>query len=144
MTTKTDEQERETFKRYYDALFDLSETTDTWGNPRFVHESVEAIWYGWKDRAAMQSQDREDAADMFWDADDTEDCLCAYDEETAVEQMVERAWPTDFQLHFTLQRAVRLPSLNIKVVSMSDCGTDIQYEREAIDHASRVEGADDA
>ncbi len=61
MTTKTDEQEREAFKRYYHTLFDLSETTDTWGNPRFVHESVESIWYGWKDRAALQSQDREDA-----------------------------------------------------------------------------------
>lgn len=86
------------------------------------------------------SQDREDAADMFWDADDTEDCLYAYDEETAVEQMVERAWPTDFPLHFTLQRAVRLPDLNIKVTSMSDCGTDIQYERDAIAHARRIEG----
>lgn len=88
----------------------------------------------------LQSQDREDAADMFWDADDTEDCLYAYDEETAVEQMVERAWPTDFPLRFTLQRAVRLPSLNIKVTSMSDCGTVIQYEREAIDQAHHIEG----
>ncbi|MGB6105683.1 MAG: hypothetical protein WBF88_17710 [Pusillimonas sp.] len=61
MSTKTDEQEREAFRKHYGALFDLSETPDVWGNPRFVHESVEAMWYGWKDRAALQSQDWEDA-----------------------------------------------------------------------------------
>src|SRR5690554_588737 len=70
MTTKTDEQERETFKRHYGALFDLSETTDTWGNQRFVNESIEAIWYGWKDRAALEADRKRRGEPVAWYTED--------------------------------------------------------------------------
>ncbi|NGR09345.1 hypothetical protein G5B41_17535 [bacterium SGD-2] len=61
MTTKADEQERARFKAHYEGLFDLTETTDAWGQPKFAHEHIESIWAGWKARADLQSQDREDA-----------------------------------------------------------------------------------
>lgn len=51
------EQERAAFKKHYRELFDLTETTDGWGQPKFAHEFVEAIWNGWKARAALQSQE---------------------------------------------------------------------------------------
>lgn len=60
------EQERAEFKTKYERLFDLTETRDSWGQPKFAHEFVEAIWYGWRDRAALQSQDREDAERYQW------------------------------------------------------------------------------
>lgn len=66
MTTKTDEQERARFKAHYEGLFDLTETTDAWGQPKFAHEHIESIWAGWKARAALQSQDREDAERLDW------------------------------------------------------------------------------
>lgn len=111
------EQEREAFKKHYEALFDLTETPDAWGNPRFAHESVEAIWYGWRDRAALQSQDREDALRYRF-----------------IRSIVSASNPFgrgSWQFHYD-----RLP----KPLDNPMKGVVAQNFDEAIDHARRVEG----
>lgn len=44
--------ERALFKEQFRHL-DLEETTDAWGRPRFRHSHVDAMWTGWRQRAAV-------------------------------------------------------------------------------------------
>ena len=128
MTTKTViEQERTAFKKHYEKLFDLTETPDAWGNPKFFNEFVDAIWHGWKDRAALQSQDREGAERYRWlrehgfnhaDVELTSD--------------LDGNPITIWRLRFYIPEPSSLP--------YEDDEWTLEQLDEAIDHARRVEG----
>lgn len=45
-------EERALFKEQYRHL-DLAETADAWGRPKFQHSHVDALWAGWRQRAAV-------------------------------------------------------------------------------------------
>ena len=68
MTTKTDEQEREAFeaaciKHAEEAGYDEEAVILTRNGDEYVYKLTRAAWWGYQaGRAALQSQDREDAA----------------------------------------------------------------------------------
>ena len=77
-------------------------------------------------------------ADMFWDADNTEDCL-PDGEYDAVQAVVESSWKPEMPFEFQLMRAMRLPSINVTVTAAPEDG-DIEYATEIASVRSRVEG----
>lgn len=81
-----------------------------------------------------------DADLLYWDVDDTEDCLargCEYD---AVLNAVENAWKPELPFEFTVNRAMCLPDVRITVTAIPEDG-EIVYEREEIQPARRrIEG----
>lgn len=68
MTTKTDEQEREAFECFMsdDGKFPQSIERDANGN--YVLMQAASSWHVWQARAALQSQDREDAVERLIEA----------------------------------------------------------------------------
>ena len=48
--------EREKFKARFRGYFDLAESPNAWGKPKFTHSDVESMWYGWQARAAGSAQ----------------------------------------------------------------------------------------
>lgn len=66
MTTKTDEQEREAFDKFMsdDGKFPQAIERDASGNYMLIQAA--SSWHVWKARAAIQSQDREDAERLDW------------------------------------------------------------------------------
>ena len=55
-TLRTKSEERELFKEQYKHL-DLEETHDAWNRPVFKHSHIDALWSGWKQRAAVAHLD---------------------------------------------------------------------------------------
>lgn len=50
------EQETDLERRAFIAAqkhLDLTEDKDAWGRPKFIHSHIEAMWDGWKQRAAI-------------------------------------------------------------------------------------------
>lgn len=46
-------EERDAFIEAHHKFFDLTETSDAWGRPIFMHTHIQAMWDGWKRRAAL-------------------------------------------------------------------------------------------
>ena len=55
-TLRTKSEERELFKEQYKHL-DLEEIHDAWNRPVFKHSHIDALWSGWKQRAAVACLD---------------------------------------------------------------------------------------
>ncbi len=52
ITSRNKHEERDLFKEQYKHL-DLEETHDAWNRPIFKYSHVDALWSGWKQRAAV-------------------------------------------------------------------------------------------
>lgn len=101
-----------------------------------VEGSPAAAIAGWNRRAALQSQDRECAPDMFWNADDPESYggECLHD---AVVYATDEFSDSDLPVALTFQCAKRMPNITVRVTSRDENGNPVY---EVSDQARRAEG----
>ena len=77
-------------------------------------------WTAWQ--AALEWE-RSRAADMFWDDENADECLCAGSLDEAVDLMVNNAGlPHFFPVEFTFQCAKQFPTIKVTVIGVDDNG----------------------
>jgi len=73
-------------------------------------------------QAALEWE-RSRAADMFWDDENADECLCAGSLDEAVDLMVNNAGlPHFFPVEFTFQCAKQFPTIKVTVIGVDDNG----------------------
>lgn len=94
---------------------------------------------GYERAKAECGQVREDAANMFWDADEPETC------EDSIHNIIVAAMDyRDIKVGDTvdIQRAIRLPDIQVRITAIEDEDGEGDLEYEVIDAARAAKGAD--